>query len=142
MSAPVVVVTGASKGIGLAVTRILLRKFNANVIAISRSRTPELTELSSESLLIIACDVSNEKALSNAIAVGAAHYKGIDGFVLSAGILDPLCRIGDNTPLESWKHIFDINFFSLVTAIKAGLPYLRNSKSTGRIVFVSSGAAE
>lgn len=85
---------------------------------------------------------SNEKALTNAIAIGAAHYKGIDGFVLNVGIIDPLCRIGDNTPLESWKHIFDINFFSLVTAIKAGLPYLRESKLTGRIIFVSSGAAE
>ena len=55
---PNVVVTGASRGIGLAVTRHLLHKFNANVVAISRSRTPELIELSSESLLIVECDVS------------------------------------------------------------------------------------
>jgi NAD(P)-dependent dehydrogenase (short-subunit alcohol dehydrogenase family) len=46
------------RGIGLAVTRILLRKFNANVVALSRSRTPELTKLSSKSLLIVECDVS------------------------------------------------------------------------------------
>lgn len=84
---------------------------------------------------------SNEKALLNAIAVGAAHYRGLDGLILNAGVLDPLCRIGDNTPLESWKQIFDINFFSLVTALKAGLPYLRKSKLTGRVIFVSSGAA-
>ena len=46
------------RGIGLAVTRHLLRKFNVNVVAISRSRTPELLELSSESLLIVNCDMS------------------------------------------------------------------------------------
>ena len=57
-------------------------------------------------------------------------------------MLDPLCRIGDNTPLESWKKSFDINFFSLVTALKVGIPYLRKSELTGRVVFVSSGAAE
>ena len=57
-------------------------------------------------------------------------------------MLDPLCRIGDNTPLESWKKSFDINFFSLITALKVGIPYLRKSELTGRVVFVSSGAAE
>lgn len=138
---PVVAVTGASKGIGLAVTRHLLHKFNANVIAISRSRTPELIELSSESLLIVECDVTDEKALANAIAIGAARYKGLDALILNAGVLDPLCRIGDDTPLESWKKHLDINFFSLVTALKVGLPYLRKSELTGRVVFVSSGAA-
>jgi len=84
---------------------------------------------------------SDEKALSNAIAIGAAHYKGLDGLILNAGILDPLCRIGDDTPLESWRKHFDVNFFSLVTALKIGLPYLRKSELTGRVVFVSSGAA-
>lgn len=84
---------------------------------------------------------SNENAFSNAIAVGAAHYGGLDGLILNAGVVDPLCRIGDDTPLESWKRSFDINFFPLVTALKASLPYLRQSKLTGRVVFVSSGAA-
>jgi NAD(P)-dependent dehydrogenase (short-subunit alcohol dehydrogenase family) len=85
---------------------------------------------------------SNEKALSNAIAVGVAHYRGLDALILNAGVIDPLCRIGDDTPLESWKQNFDVNFFPLVTALKISLPYLRKSKLTGRVVFVSSGAAE
>jgi len=119
----------------------LLHKFNANVIAISRSRTPELLELNSESLQIIECDVTDEKALSAAIALGASHYQGIDGLILNAGTLDPLCRIADQTPLDSWKKHFDVNFFSLITAVKASLPYLHKSTLGGRIVFVSSGAA-
>lgn len=84
---------------------------------------------------------TDEEALANAISVGASRYHGIDGVILNAGILDPLCRIGDDTPLDSWKQHFDVNFFSLVTAVKAALPYLRKSSSGGRIVFVSSGAA-
>ncbi|KAH9482720.1 putative oxidoreductase C30D10.05c [Psilocybe cubensis] len=138
---PAVVVTGASKGIGLEVTRILLQKFNANVIAISRTRTPELIQLGSDSLVIVESDVADEKALSNAISLGASRYHGIDALILNAGTLDPLCRIGDDTPLDSWKRHFDVNFFSLVTAVRAALPYLRKSVLGGRVVFVSSGAA-
>ena len=89
---------------------------------------------------VIICS-SNEKALFNAIAAGVAQYRGLDALILNAGVIDPLCRIGDDTPLESWKQSFDVNFFSLVTALKASLPYLRKSKLTGRVVFVSSGAA-
>jgi NAD(P)-dependent dehydrogenase (short-subunit alcohol dehydrogenase family) len=51
------------RGIGLAITRILLDKFEANVVAISRSRTAELVELSSASLTIIQCDVSVSELL-------------------------------------------------------------------------------
>ncbi|CAA7259832.1 unnamed protein product [Cyclocybe aegerita] len=138
---PTIVVTGASKGIGLAVTRHLLHRFNANVIAISRSVTPELFALNSEALLVLECDVTDETALSSAISHGAAHYHGIDGLILNAGTLHPLCRIGDDTPLDSWKRHFDVNFFSLVTATKAALPYLHRSTRGGRIVFMSSGAA-
>ncbi|KDR83670.1 hypothetical protein GALMADRAFT_55286 [Galerina marginata CBS 339.88] len=138
---PTVVVTGASKGIGLAATRHLLQKFNANVVAIARTNTPELALLHSGSLLVVECDVTDEKALSNAISLGASRFDGIGGLILSAGTLDPLCRIGDITPLDSWKKHFDVNFFSLVTAVKAALPYLRKGASGGRIVFVSSGAA-
>ena len=45
------------RGIGLAVTRHLLHKFNANVVAISRTRTQELIDLHTQSLLVIECDV-------------------------------------------------------------------------------------
>ena len=38
--------------------RLLLEKFHANVIAISRTRTQELVQLGSDSLMVIACDVS------------------------------------------------------------------------------------
>ncbi|KAF9057634.1 hypothetical protein BJ165DRAFT_1520998 [Panaeolus papilionaceus] len=141
MIKPVILVTGASKGIGLAVTRFLLREFNANVIAISRSRTSELFQLNCDSLFTVECDISDEKALSNAIALGVSHYHGIDGLILNAGTLDPLCRISDTTPLDSWKHHFDVNFFSLVTAVKATLPHLQKSKLGGKMIFVSSGAA-
>ncbi|KAG7096876.1 hypothetical protein E1B28_004282 [Marasmius oreades] len=138
---PVVVIAGASKGIGLAVASILLKQLDATVVALSRTISPELRDLASDDLLTIQCDVSNEAELTNAIKHGRDKFKYIDGLVLSAGALEPLCRIGDDTPLSSWKDHFEVNFFSLVTAVRATLPALRNSELGGRIVFVSSGAA-
>jgi NAD(P)-dependent dehydrogenase (short-subunit alcohol dehydrogenase family) len=43
--------------------------------------------------------------------------------------------------LADWRKHFDVNFFSLVTAIRAAVPALRSSELGGRVVFTSSGSA-
>ncbi|KAG8218572.1 hypothetical protein J3R82DRAFT_4213 [Butyriboletus roseoflavus] len=146
MSKPVVLVTGASKGIGLAVVKSLLEEHHACVVALARSRTPELTQLVDAhpaSLLAISCDVTDESAQARAFSQAKDKFGPVlDGLILNAGTLDPLTRIGDPTvPLDAWKRHFDVNFFSLVSALKVALPALRTSPNTGRVVFVSSGAA-
>ena len=67
-------------------------------------------------------------------------YGHLDALILNAGILTPLGKV-DEVSVEGWKAHFDVNFFSLITAVQAGLPYLRKSDLGGRIVFVSSGSA-
>ncbi|KAF9268047.1 NAD(P)-binding protein [Marasmius fiardii PR-910] len=130
-----------TRGIGLAATSILLKQFGANVVAISRTISQELLGLASDNLLTIQCDVSDEAGLMNAIKRGHDTFKHIDGLILNAGTLDPLCRIGDGTPLSSWRSHFEGNFFYLVSAVQAALPALCSSEFGGRVVFVSSGAA-
>ncbi|KAJ7228589.1 hypothetical protein GGX14DRAFT_613726 [Mycena pura] len=138
---PTIFITGASKGIGLAITTILLRTFGANVIALSRTRTPQLVALASDSLLLVDGDVTDQAAVVHAVDQGVKKFSSIDGLILNAGTLEPLCRIGDETSLDQWKNHFDVNFFSLVTALKTTLPALRKSEHCGRVVFVSSGSA-
>ncbi|TFK55951.1 short-chain dehydrogenase [Heliocybe sulcata] len=140
---PVVVVTGASKGIGLAVTRILLESLDAVVVAISRTKTAELEDLSKahiSTLSTVECSVADAKGLTEAMASAEKTHKHIDGIILNAGVLDPLGRI-DSADVDAWKSHFDVNFFSLLTALKATLPALRRSELGGKVVFVSSGAA-
>lgn len=79
--------------------------------------------------------------MTGAIARAKETFQYIDGLVLNAATIDPLCRIGDRTPLSAWHSHFDTNFFSLVVALKAALPALRETELGGRVVFVSSGAA-
>ncbi|KAK1236496.1 hypothetical protein PQX77_000273 [Marasmius sp. AFHP31] len=85
---------------------------------------------------------ADEDAFLNAIKKSSEKFSHIDGLILNAGTLEPLCRVGDSdTPLSSWRKHFEVNFFSLVTAVQGTLPSLRKSEFGGRIVFVSSGAA-
>ncbi|KAF7308378.1 Short-chain dehydrogenase/reductase family protein [Mycena chlorophos] len=142
MSPPTVFITGASKGIGLAVAKILLQK-GANVVAFQRSRTPELLQLACDKLLLVDGDVTDSAAIASAVSQTLERFTTLDALVLNAATLDPLTRIGDADAgsVDNWKKHFDVNFFSLVDSLQAALPALRDSPLGGRVVFVSSGAA-
>ncbi|THV08468.1 NAD(P)-binding protein [Dendrothele bispora CBS 962.96] len=141
MRSPVILITGASRGIGLSITSLLLSKFNAQVITLSRSISPELKALASDNLLALECDIADENKVKASIAEGIRRYQHLDALILNAGVIEPICRIADDTPLSDWRAHFEINFFSLVTTVKATMAELRKSEMGGRIIFVSSGAA-
>jgi len=139
----VVIVTGASRGIGLGVARALLTESNAIVGAISRSKPTELAQLEQAhegSLEVYQCDIANEAALTDVFSSFIKTHNRLDGLVLNAGVLEPLGPIADDTiSLAAWKSHFDVNFFSLIPALRTSLPALRLTQGT--VVFVSSGAA-
>jgi len=83
---------------------------------------------------------ANEAALADVISAFVKTHNRLDGLVLNAGVLEPLGPVaGEGVPLSAWKSHFDVNFFSLIPALRASLPALRAAR--GRVVFVSSGAA-
>jgi NAD(P)-dependent dehydrogenase (short-subunit alcohol dehydrogenase family) len=83
---------------------------------------------------------ANETALTDVISAFVKSHNRLDGLVLNAGVLEPLGPIADeSSSLYAWKSHFDVNFFSLVSALRASLQALRSTR--GRVVFVSSGAA-
>lgn len=152
MVQPVVILTGASKGIGLAVCEILL-KASVNVIAMSRTETTEILSLSKqypESLVLsqgnVAIDGDNQAAVNLAIK----SFGRLDSLILNAGTLNPLGQTASFTgKIEDVKSLFDTNFFSLYSILTHAIPHLRSSegktlkdgKTTGRVVLVSSGAS-
>ncbi|KAG8972815.1 hypothetical protein FRC05_009537 [Tulasnella sp. 425] len=143
-STPVILVTGASKGIGLSVARILLTKYRAAVVALSRSRTSELEQLATEfpsTLTVVQGDVTSSQSISATIKTAVDTYGHLDSVVLNAGTLGSISKISSSSTSE-WKEVFDVNFFSLVEIIQSALPSLRKSEQKGRVIFVSSGAAD
>lgn len=136
-----ILVTGASRGIGLACARILVEKFNCNVVTLSRSLSKELEQLQSEykeRLEVVQGDVTNEGDQKTAVSKAVEGFGGLDGLILNAGIVDPQMRI-ENMDMKRMKNCFEVNFFSLVTIVQAAIPHLRRSKGT--VIFTSSGAA-
>ena len=85
---------------------------------------------------------TDELAFTMAIQSVPTKYGRLDALVLNAGVLDPMTRItSTDTSLDAWRTHFETNVYSLVTALKAAAPSLRESPNGGKVIFVSSGAA-
>ena len=133
-----IIVTGASKGIGLAVRNYLLAR-NHNLVLVARSRTvlDELEARSSGHVEIQCGDFTDFNLGQKAVDLAISKFGKLDGIVLNHGTLGEVKRIAEGST-EEWRKTFDVNFFSIVACVKAVLPYLR--ESSGRIIFTSSGA--
>lgn len=142
LSGRVAVVTGASKGIGLAVVRTFLAE-GARVVAASRTRTPELNELDGR-LVHVPIDLMEPDAPAEVIARAAEAFGGLDILVNNAGgpphgVTLPRAAFLDASDAD-WRAVFELNLFAAVRAIRAAIP-LFIERDGGAIVNVSSGVA-
>ncbi|WP_067175615.1 SDR family NAD(P)-dependent oxidoreductase [Microtetraspora niveoalba] len=142
LSGRVAVVTGASKGIGLAVTRTLLSE-GARVVAASRKVSPELEALGGD-LVHVPADLMDPEAPARIVDRAVAEFGGLDILVNNAGGPPPgvaLPRFSFLAPTdEDWRMMFEFNLFSVVRAVRAAVtPML--ARGGGSIVNVSSGSA-
>ena len=138
LSDRVALVTGASKGIGLAVTRTLLDE-GARVVATSRTRSPELDELSGD-LLHVPADLMDPSAPAEVVARAVETFGGLDILVNNAGGPPPGTKMPQFGFLgltdEGWRSMLEFNLLSAVRACRAALPLL--VERGGAIVNVSS----
>jgi NAD(P)-dependent dehydrogenase (short-subunit alcohol dehydrogenase family) len=134
-----IILTGASRGIGLAIAHYLLQRSH-NLVLISRTEKPlrELENQYANQVAVLAGDLSDFSLGSKAVALAQEKFQRLDGLIVNHGVLDPVKRVADSSA-EAWRSAFDVNFFSAVALAQAALPELRKSKGT--ILFTSSGAA-
>src|SRR5215813_3374769 len=135
LSGKVAVVTGASRGIGLAVTRALVEE-GAKVVAAARGSSAELTALGS-SVRVVAADLTNPEGPQKLIDGAIAAFGGLDILVNNVGSVRP--RTGGFLSItdEDWTTTLASNFLAAVRMTRAALPHLL-SRGTGAIVTVSS----
>ncbi|MEX2194487.1 MAG: oxidoreductase [Thermoleophilaceae bacterium] len=142
LSGRVAVVTGGSKGIGLAVTRTLLGE-GARVVATSRTRTPELDALDGE-LVHVPADLMDPQAPAEVVARAVESYGGLDILVNNAGGPPPGIALPRGSFFDAgdadWQAMFEFNLFSAVRAARAAIPMLIE-RGGGAIINVSSGNA-
>jgi NAD(P)-dependent dehydrogenase (short-subunit alcohol dehydrogenase family) len=132
----VFIVTGASSGIGRATSRMAADR-GASVVCVSRRRSVLETlgpDLPASRIHLIAADVTKESDREGIVEGALARFGGIDVLVNAAGIIAN--GTVENTTLEQWDAMFDINLRSLFRLTQLALPSLLARK--GNIVHVSS----
>jgi NAD(P)-dependent dehydrogenase (short-subunit alcohol dehydrogenase family) len=139
----VAVVTGASKGIGLAITRTLLDE-GAQVVAVSRKSNPDIDALAGRDFRHVMVDLMDPAAPAQVIATAVEEFGGLDILVNNAGGPPPgasLPRFSFLAPTDAdWQDMFEFNLFSAVRSIRAAIPHIL-ARGGGSIVNISSGSA-
>lgn len=133
----VVLITGATSGMGLQ-TALLLAEKGYTVYAGSRGNNEELEQEMKERRLninIIDLDVTQTKSIESAVETIIAKEKKIDVLVNNAGF-GLLATLEEGTDDEIFKQ-FDVNVFGLIKTTRAVLPHMRKAKK-GVIINISS----
>lgn len=129
------VVTGASKGIGLAITEALISE-GAHVVAGARTRTDEIAALESDGdATFVPVDLSTPEGPQTLIEA-AASRGGIDVLVNNAGAVTPRPNGFTSVTDDDWLASLTLTFLSAVRTCRAALP--RFAERGGSIVTVSS----
>ncbi|MBX7550446.1 oxidoreductase [Streptomyces sp. NPDC004232] len=130
------VVTGASRGIGLATVRMLVAE-GVRVVGAARTVTPELADTGA---VTVSADLSTAEGVATLMERALAEFGGIDLLVNNVGAGDDMRPVGFlDTEDTEWQHTLDINLLSAVRASRAALPSLM--KHRGAMVNISSIAA-
>jgi NADP-dependent 3-hydroxy acid dehydrogenase YdfG len=108
----VIIITGASRGIGLAASQYLISQGH-RIAAVARSK-PALEQLAAQSpdqVLPLAEDLSSLTVGKDIVDLTLKKWQRIDGVIINHGTLDPIKRVAQTTA-EEWRSAFDINVFS------------------------------
>jgi NAD(P)-dependent dehydrogenase (short-subunit alcohol dehydrogenase family) len=134
----VIIVTGASRGIGEAAAHALARE-GAHVVLTSRSAPVAVANAVGASAEAHACDSADYAAVAALVEATRAKHGRLDVLVNNAGILDPIASIADSDPAE-WARNVQTNLVGAYHCIRAVLPGMI-AAGGGTIVNLLSGAA-
>ena len=139
---PVVIVTGASRGLGASIAFWLARA-GAGVCLVGRNEG-RLADKAEEvkgfggTPLAVPADVADCEQCFGIIHKTLDRFGKIDALVNNAGIFEPLAPVAHADP-AAWRYNIEVNLLGPFYMVKAALPSLRERR--GRVVNVSSGAA-
>lgn len=140
MQGKVVVITGASRGIGAAAAQVFVRA-GAKVALLARSEADIqvlAAGLGTDAMALV-CDVAQAASVAAAMAAVIARWGRIDVLINNAGVIEPIARIADTDPAD-WSHAIDVNLKGVFYGMRYAIPVMR-AQGAGTILTVSSGAA-
>src|SRR5437899_8907079 len=137
----IVVITGASSGLGEAAARLLSAQGAS--VALGARRSDRLKSLADElnrngeKAGAVEADVTHRSQLKKLVDTAVQKFGRIDVMINNAGIMPraPLERL----TIDDWERTIDVNIKGVLYGIAAALPHMKRQKS-GHMIFVSSVA--
>src|SRR5262249_30099205 len=137
----VVVITGASSGLGEATARLLSAQ--GAIVVLGARRADRLQSLAAEltrgggKALALAPDVPDREQVKRLVDAAVQTYGRIDVLINNAGLMQqsPLERL----KVDEWDDMIDVNVKGVLYGIAAALPHLQRQKA-GHVINVSSVA--
>lgn len=134
----VVLITGASRGIGAAAGRAFAAA-GARVALLARD-AGALEGLAAETgALALPCDVADAAAVAAAVDAAVGRFGRLDVLINNAGVIEPISRMDSADP-EGWGRVVDINLKGVFHGFRAALPGMI-AQGGGTVLTVGSGAA-
>ncbi len=138
----VALITGASRGIGLAIARALAAE-GCNLVITSRNKTTlakACRELKAKNAHVLSClcDVRDPVSVRDLMAAVQGRFHNIDILINNAGIAHSNLSVAELS-LESWREVIDTNLTGMFLITRDALPLM---KSGGVIVNNLSIAAK
>jgi 3-oxoacyl-[acyl-carrier protein] reductase len=146
----VVIVTGASRGLGCAMA-LMLAKQGAKVVAAARTKMPtrdslhtldavvRSIEAGGGTALAVPVDVRDEAQVQTMVERVLEHYRRVDVLVNNAGLMVGDVAFIDTTP-TLWREILDTNLWGAFLCCRAVVPTMIK-QGRGVIINITSGAA-
>jgi NAD(P)-dependent dehydrogenase (short-subunit alcohol dehydrogenase family) len=128
----VALITGANRGIGLAIARALASE-GCDLIVTARDESTlrragrELARLKVR-VLPVACDVRDPVAVKTLLAAVERSFHRLDILINNAGIAHPSQNV-DKLPFESWLEVIDTNLNALFLVTHAVLPLMKRGSA-------------
>ncbi|WP_145020079.1 SDR family oxidoreductase [Paenibacillus sp. Y412MC10] len=138
----VVVITGASSGIGEATAKLLASRGAHVVMGARRVERLEalasLIEAEGGSALYQQLDVTNIEQMQSIIRLAQTRFGRVDVIVNNAGVM-PLSPL-EALKIDEWNRMIDVNIRGVLHGIAAGLPVMKEQQSGHMINVASIGA--
>jgi len=128
-----VVITGASSGIGAAIAKQLSEQ--GHPLLLLARRVDKLRDLNLPNTLCEALDVNDYEGFKQAVSKAEKQYGPTDCLVNNAGVM-LLGQIEDQAPNE-WQRMFDVNVIGLLNGMQTVLAPMKE-RNTGTIINISS----
>jgi NAD(P)-dependent dehydrogenase (short-subunit alcohol dehydrogenase family) len=130
LSSRVALITGGSRGIGLAIAQSLAAEGVSVIItgrdeaALSRAAASITRATRSRRVMTRHCDVREPKSVAALFTAIKAEFKHLDILINNAGIAHSLADVQDLS-LETWREVIDTNLTGLFLTTRAALPLMR-----------------